>query len=98
MTKRDDGLTFIEISTLLSARTEEGMVEFQLNDERTQWDLPKAREIHRMLGEAIEAAVSDGLIYRFLVQTIGLSKEAAAGMLVEFRKLRQGSYETVYPS
>jgi hypothetical protein len=89
--------TTIEIGTILSHRTKEGMVEFQLNDEKTQWDLPKAREIRGMLDGAIEAAVSDTLIYKFLTEKVGLDEASAAQALLDFRELRQGSRSTVYP-
>lgn len=88
----------IGFSTILSSRTHAGMIEFSLNETMSQWDLDKAREIHRMLGEAIEAAVSDTLIYQFLRQKIGLSDEAASRALLDFRELRQGSRDVVHPS
>lgn len=87
----------VEIATILSHRTKKGMVEFTLNGEKTQWDLGKAREIHGMLSQAIEAAVSDTLIYEFLTAKVGLSDEKASMALLDFRELRQGSRETVYP-
>ena len=89
----------LEIVTILSNRTKEGMVELRLNGELiSQWEVSKAKEIHRMLGEAIEAAISDTLIYRFLREMVGLSDEAASGGLIHFRELRQGSKGTVYPT
>lgn len=89
--------TNIEIGTLLSQRTKQGVVELAVNGERTQMELDKAREVRGMLDGAIEAAVSDGLIYAFLTTKIGLSAEQAAGALLEFRELRQGSKSVVYP-
>jgi hypothetical protein len=88
----------IAFSTILSQRTKMGMIEFSLNDEMSQWDLDKAREIHKMLGEAIEAAVSDTLIYHFMVEKVGLDEQKAAQMLLDFRELRQGSRESIRPS
>lgn len=81
----------VAFSTILSSRTGMGMIEFSFNDAMSQWDLDKAREIHRMLGEAIEAAVSDTLLFQFLVQKVGLPEDKAAAALLEFRELRQGS-------
>jgi hypothetical protein len=89
--------TSIEIGTLLSQRTRGGVVEIAVNGERTQMELDKAREVRGMLDGAIEAAVSDGLIYAFLTQKIGLQPDAAAAALLDFRELRQGSRSTVYP-
>ena len=88
----------IEIGTILSHTTKEGRVEIQINHELTQLDLDKAREVHRMLGEAIEAAVSDTLIYRFFTEKAGFNDHDASRALLEFRELRQGSTGTVYPS
>ncbi len=88
----------IEIGTILSHRTKQGMVEFVLNGEKTQMDLDKAREVRAMLDGAIEAAVSDGLIFAFLTQKIGLSEQQAASALLDFRELRQGSRSTVFPT
>ena len=93
-----DDNTTIEIGTILSHRTKEGMVEFTLNDERTQFDLAKAREVRGMLDGAIEAAVSDGLIFAFLTTKVGLSEEKAVMALRDFREMRQGSRDVVYPS
>jgi hypothetical protein len=92
--KNDD----IVVGTLLSARTKEGRVELAVNDEATQMDLAKAREVVGMLQEAIEAAVSDQLIYAFLTQKVGLSDGSASRALLDFRELRQGSREIVRPS
>jgi hypothetical protein len=88
----------VAVSTLLSSRTKTGMIEFSINDEITQWDLDKAREIHGMLGQAIEAAVSDTLIYQFLVTKVGLDDDQASRALLDFRELRQGSRDTIHPS
>lgn len=57
----------LTVSALLSSATKEGRIELSLNGEVTQMDLDKARHIVTMLQSAIEAAISDQLIYRFLV-------------------------------
>jgi hypothetical protein len=99
----------IQVASIYGAKTKQGLVELLITpiDEATrkrgettkiQMDLPKAREVFGMLGGAIEAAVSDGLLVKFLVDRIGLPEEAAARALLDFREMRQGSRETVYPS
>jgi phage tail sheath gpL-like len=88
--------TDLQIGTLLSQRTKEGLVELLINGERTQLTLDKAREVLGMLASAIEAAVSDQLIYAFLTQKIGLSEQQGSAALLDFRELRQGSRSTVY--
>lgn len=87
----------MEIGTILSHRTKEGIVEFSLNGEKTQWDVAKAREIVGILHTAIEAAISDTLIFQFLTTKIGLPEDTATAALLDFRELRQGSRWTVYP-
>lgn len=88
----------IAVGSLLSARSKQGRVELSLNGDVTQMDLDKAREVVGMLQGAIEAAVSDQLIYAFLTTKIGLSDEQASTALLDFRELRQGSRATVYPN
>ena len=90
--------TDITVSTLLSSRTKEGRIDFTLNGELTQMDLDKAREVVGMLQGAIEAAISDELLYRFLTEKIGMEPAPASAALVDFRELRQGSRDVVYPT
>lgn len=90
-------LTTIEVASILSHRTKGGMVEFTLNGEKTQMDLPKAREVIGMLQGAVEAAVSDELMFKFLTTKIGLSEPAAATALLDLRELRQGTRTTSWP-
>lgn len=89
--------TDITVSTLLSSRDHTGRIDFTLNGELTQMDLDKAREVVGMLQGAIEAAVSDELMFKFLTQKVGMEHERAAAALLDFRELRQGSRETVSP-
>jgi hypothetical protein len=88
----------IEIGSILSSRTNEGMVELVVNAETVQMDLAKAREVHRMLGEAIEAAVSDQVMFLFFTDRHGLSQQHAAVALREIREIRQGSKSAVFPN
>lgn len=90
--------TDITVSTLLSSRTKEGRIEFTLNGELTQMDLGKAREVINMLQGAVEAAISDELLYRFLTEKVGMEPERAGVALIDFRELRQGSRQLVHPS
>lgn len=95
----------IEVASIYGAKTKQGLVELivQLHDDpdakpiKIQMDIPKAREVLGMLTGAIEAAVTDGLLVRFLTENVGLGEEAAARALLDFREMRQGSRKTVYP-
>ena len=96
--KSEDVRTDIAISTLLSSRNQTGRIDFSMNGELTQMDLDKAREVVGMLQEAIEAAISDELLYKFLTSNIGLTPGQAAAALMDFREMRQGSRDVVHPS
>lgn len=88
----------VTVTSLLSRSTKEGRVELSVNGDVIQMDLDKAREIVGMLQGAIEAAVSDQLLYQFLTkESIGLSNEQASAAMVEFREMRQGSRDVVRP-
>jgi len=59
----------LEIASIYGAATKKGLVEIQLNEQRMQVDLPKAREILGMLAGAIEAAAKgspEGFAARFV--------------------------------
>jgi hypothetical protein len=90
--------TDITVSTLLSSRTKEGRIDFTMNGELTQMDLDKAREVIGMLQGAVEAAISDELMYRFLTEKVGMEPERAGAALIDFRELRQGSRNLVHPN
>jgi hypothetical protein len=91
----------VEIVTILSNRTKEGMINFFLEVDgtrlQTQWDVSKAKHIVAMLHEAIEAAISDELIYKFMTTKVGLDDKKASMALLDFRELRQGSFEAIDP-
>jgi hypothetical protein len=93
----EGGVTRIELASILSQRTKEGKVELAVNEVQIQMDLDKAREVLSMLSHAIEAAVSDQLLYAFLTTRVGLKDDQASRALLDFRELRQGSKATVYP-
>jgi hypothetical protein len=87
----------IEIASILSHRTKRGRVNLQIDGVHAQFDVAKAKEIHRMLGEAIEAAISDEVLFRFLRERIKLSEEAATMAMQDFRTIRQGGPGAVTP-
>lgn len=87
----------LELSTILSNKTKAGMVNMTIDGKIiAQWDIAKARTIHRMLGECIEAAIADTMIYTYLVERVGLSEEKASMALMDFRVIRQGGLDAVF--
>lgn len=90
------------IETLLSSRTKEGMVNISITEDGTkvaiQCDIAKARHIRDMLQEAIEAAISDQMIYEFMTKKVGLNDEKASYALRDFRFIRQGHLDGKDPN
>lgn len=92
-------ITRLVFGSIYGAKTQKGLVEMIVNDYKVQMDLDKAREVLGLLSGAIEAAISDELMIRFLTgPKVGLPIEAAAAALLDFRELRQGSREVIFPS
>lgn len=89
----------ILIGSILSDRTQRGMVEITLKGQMVQLPIGKAREVCGMLLAAIEAAVTDELIYAFLRKTVGASLPETYAILHQMRRMRHGTddLETVYP-
>jgi hypothetical protein len=84
----------VQFSSGFGAASQQGFVEFSINNEVTQMEVAKAREVHRMLGEAIEAAVTDAMIHHFFKTRLDITDEnRLAQILYDFREVRQGSKE-----
>lgn len=96
MKKRDDTTTII-IGTILSADTKQGIIELDINGQKIQLELDEARALRTMLDGAIEAAISDTLMFAFLTKRMGLSDDKAADVMLEFRELRQGTRSVAFP-
>jgi len=79
------------VTSIFGATKRRGLVEVQLGDTRVQVPVAKAREMRDMLTEVIEAAISDELLMRFLVDRVGMPLDRAGAALLEFREMRQGT-------
>ena len=87
----------ITITSGFGQTSQRGHVELTFNDQLTQMDVKKAREVGLMFLEAAEAAQSDEMMVKLLEQ-VGLPPEARAGMLLHLREIRQGTRGTSWPS
>lgn len=91
-------LQHLEFHSLYGAKQQKGLVQLLLDGKvLSTWDIPKAREIHAMLGECIEAAITDEMLIKFFKQKLNMDDDKCALILRDFRLLRQGQLETVYP-
>lgn len=88
----------VEFASIYGAKTKQGLVEMKVDDDSILLTKEKAREIRGLLDGAIEAAVTDELLMRFLIERIGMDERVAVHALRDFRIMRQGSPDTVYPT
>lgn len=91
-------LFHLSVRSSVGAATGQGFVEFVVNGQVLHMDLDKSREVIGMLQGAVEAAITDQLVFAFLQEKIGLPRAAAARALLDFREGRQGSRDVVFPS
>lgn len=87
----------ITVASILS-RDNEGRIEFSVNGEVVQLDVRKAREVVQILNEAIEAAITDEMLYKFLTGHVGADSSKALAAIAQMREVRQGSRDGVIPS
>lgn len=88
----DDPQDRVTVASGFGGATSRGFVELTLNDQLTQMDIAKAREIGLMLLEAAEAATSDQIIAQLLRDKIGIDDPDKIGhILLDLRELRQGT-------
>ena len=88
----------VTITSGFGHTSRQGFVELTLNDQRSQMDVKKAREIGLMLIEAAEAAASDQMFVELLKQ-MGLEDTEKVGpILLELRAIRQGTRGVSWPS
>lgn len=91
----DDHVT---VASGFGQHSEQGFVELTLNDQRSQMDVKKAREIGLMLIECAEAAASDEMFVKLLAK-LGLDDAESRGrVLLDLREIRQGTRGTSWPS
>ena len=85
------------VESIFGALTMQGLVKITLGKQSMMVDVRKAREIHAMLGQAIEAAISDEAFVKFMTTRAGLTVHAAALALGDLREIRQGTRDLVRP-
>jgi hypothetical protein len=96
-TRNQKSLDAITVGSIFGADTRRGYVELTLNDQLSQLEPAKAREVGLMLLEAAEAASSDELFVR-LLENIGIDTDLAGRILIDLREIRQGPRGTSWPS
>lgn len=78
----------ISLATSLSEQApHRGLVELRVNELVVYFDLPKAREVCKMLHLAIEAAAMDEAFVAYVTK-YGADTAGAATMLQQFRSMR----------
>ena len=85
--KQSDGM--IWVTTLVSQRTGEAVVEFTWGDKRAQLTCEEARKHALGVLECAEAAETDAFIVEFFHQELGMERDKAIGILRSFRSFRE---------
>jgi uncharacterized protein involved in outer membrane biogenesis len=80
----------ITVSSMWGGKTQQPIVTVVLKDVMVQLSINEARDLAANLTGAVEAAISDGLIIRFLTEKVGLDNFKAVVLLKEFRQIRDG--------
>ena len=94
----DDMVDDITVASGYGHTSQRGFVEFTLNDQLSQMEPNKAREIGYMLIEAAEAATSDEMFVT-LLKRVGIEDAERLGrMLIDLREIRQGTRGIARPS
>jgi galactose-1-phosphate uridylyltransferase len=93
-----DKLDHITISSSYGHKTQKGYVELTLNEQRTQMEPKKAREVGLALLESAEAAMSDEIFVKLLKDKVGIDTERAGLVLIDLREIRQGTRGLSWPS
>jgi hypothetical protein len=87
----------VTVGSSFGTDSRRGYVEFTMNDQLSQMEAKKAREIGFMLLEAAEAATSDEIFVKML-EEIGIESDRAGLVLVKLREIRQGTRGVSWPS
>jgi hypothetical protein len=87
----------VSVGSIFGADTRRGYVQFTLNDQLSQLEPAKAREVGLMLLEAAEAATSDEIFVK-LLEKIGIDGDRAGHILIDLREIRQGTRGVSWPS
>jgi len=88
----------VSFHSIFAANARVGMVEMYIDEKIVmRLDVRTAKEVRDNFGSAIEAAISDELIVKFLTEKVGLDDGRAVLALRDFREMRQGSVNTVIP-
>jgi hypothetical protein len=78
----------LEVTTLVSARTGEGIVHFEMGETRVQMTVAEARGHALAIIEAAMCAETDALLMKFLRDKVGLKTEAWQAAMSDFRRMR----------
>lgn len=89
----------VQVGSGFGRTSKRGHVELVINDELTQLDVKKAREIGLFLLEAAEAAQSDEVFIKLLEQRVGIEDpDRLSRILLDLREIRQGTRGVSWPN
>jgi hypothetical protein len=83
------GEEIIHITSLVSSRTKEGVVELNWGDKKAQFSPEEARKHALKILECADAAETDAFIVDFFVKRLGQKFEQSLRILQDFRAFRE---------
>jgi hypothetical protein len=83
----------VVVRSMYGHHNQRGLVVLKIEEEMTQITPTKAREIAGMLTQAADAAEGDHFLVHFMRERVGLSEQAAAQVLADFRDMRAEMWE-----
>lgn len=96
-TENREEVDTIQVNSGFGMKTQKGLVDLTINDQVTQMEPKKAREVGLFLLEAAEAAMSDEMFIK-LLKNVGIADNERLGtILLDLREIRQGTRGTSWP-
>jgi hypothetical protein len=89
ITDKKDADETIWVTTLVSSRTREGVVEFTWGEKRAQLSVQEARDHALVVLECAEAAETDAFLVHFLENELKMDFDRAVGIMRSFRSFRE---------
>jgi len=78
----------LEVTTLVSARTGKGMIQFEMGETRIQMSVEEAKQHAMVVIQAAMCAETDALLAQFLIEKVGLNTKQWQAAMHDFRSMR----------
>lgn len=80
--------TKVRVTSAYGNKTRKPLVNLMIGEHLFTWDADEAKRVSDLLGEAAMASDADAFLFEWAAQALE-SEQAAAALLIEFRKWRE---------